>query len=216
MQRTPSQVSAVALLRPKLPIHLLIFFRCDKRIPNCLRCEKLQKPCPGYDKKRKFVDEGVGLRKKFQGPSDGESRLPEAGGQLGSFQAHPLTDSPTFSGGPSTHHTPNENRNEEVPPTSDPSTAAQPQGHWQASLPQAGAPVNMGGIVAPQFPPMQFTDNDPTFDQWFDSSFDPELFDIDPSAFYSRNNNSCGFIPNAPNIVDEVRSEALRDRRRNY
>ncbi|GAB7362119.1 hypothetical protein MBLNU230_g2146t2 [Neophaeotheca triangularis] len=68
----------------------------------------------------------------------------------------------------------------------------------------------MGGMS--EFPPMQFADNDATFDQWFDDSFDPELFDIDPSAFYSRNNNSCGFIPNAPNIVDEVdKSDMQRD-----
>lgn len=40
--------------------------QCDKTQPTCLRCEKLGKPCPGYDKKRKFVDEGVTLRKKYQ------------------------------------------------------------------------------------------------------------------------------------------------------
>ncbi|KAI7640527.1 hypothetical protein KC322_g20563, partial [Hortaea werneckii] len=44
--------------------------KCDKRQPTCLRCEKLGKPCPGYDKKRKFVDEGVTLRKKYQSTSD--------------------------------------------------------------------------------------------------------------------------------------------------
>ncbi|KAK0328857.1 hypothetical protein LTR82_000790 [Friedmanniomyces endolithicus] len=38
----------------------------DKRHPACARCEKFGQPCPGYDKKRKFVDEGISLRKKFQ------------------------------------------------------------------------------------------------------------------------------------------------------
>lgn len=51
--------------------------QCDKRQPTCQRCEKLGKPCPGYDKKRKFVDEGVSLRKKYQASTDqGESGEP--------------------------------------------------------------------------------------------------------------------------------------------
>lgn len=49
--------------------------KCDKRIPACLRCEKLGKPCPGYDKKRKFVDEGASLRKKYQRPDEEEQHV---------------------------------------------------------------------------------------------------------------------------------------------
>lgn len=36
------------------------------------------------------------------------------------------------------------------------------------------------------------------------SQFDPAWFDLEPDSFYGKNNNSCGFIPNLPNIVDEV------------
>lgn len=53
--------------------------QCDKRHPACFRCEKLGKPCPGYDKKRKFVDEGVTLRKKYQGDETGIRGSEETG-----------------------------------------------------------------------------------------------------------------------------------------
>jgi len=36
------------------------------------------------------------------------------------------------------------------------------------------------------------------------SQFDPDWFNLEPASFYGKNNNSCGFIPNLPNIVDEV------------
>jgi len=36
------------------------------------------------------------------------------------------------------------------------------------------------------------------------SQFDPAWFDLEPDSFYGKNNNSCGFIPDLPNIVDEV------------
>lgn len=56
--------------------------KCDKRQPACLRCEKLGKPCPGYDKKRKFVDEGASLRKKYQRPDDEEQHVRSNGERL--------------------------------------------------------------------------------------------------------------------------------------
>ena len=37
-----------------------------------------------------------------------------------------------------------------------------------------------------------------------DPSFDPEWFNLDPSVYYETGDNSCGFIPDLPNIVDEV------------
>lgn len=37
-----------------------------------------------------------------------------------------------------------------------------------------------------------------------DPSFDPEWFNLDPDSFYSTGLNSCGFIPEAQNIIDEV------------
>ncbi|KIW10308.1 hypothetical protein PV08_11270 [Exophiala spinifera] len=41
--------------------------KCDKRIPGCLRCEKLGRPCTGYDTERKFLDEGAKVRRKYDG-----------------------------------------------------------------------------------------------------------------------------------------------------
>ena len=42
---------------------------------------------------------------------------------------------------------------------------------------------------------------DPALDDiWNDATFDPAWFNIDPETYYSNNNNSCGFIPNAENI----------------
>jgi hypothetical protein len=41
--------------------------KCDKRLPLCLRCEKLGRPCSGYDLERKFLDEGVKVRRKYDG-----------------------------------------------------------------------------------------------------------------------------------------------------
>lgn len=44
-----------------------------------------------------------------------------------------------------------------------------------------------------------------------DPSFNPDWFNIDPSDYYGANNNSCGFIPNIPNIIDEVdRSDIMQ------
>ncbi|RVX68088.1 hypothetical protein B0A52_08227 [Exophiala mesophila] len=34
---------------------------------GCLRCEKLGRPCTGYDLERKFLDEGVKVRRKYDG-----------------------------------------------------------------------------------------------------------------------------------------------------
>ncbi|KAK4935134.1 hypothetical protein LTR10_023755 [Elasticomyces elasticus] len=41
--------------------------KCDKRLPGCLRCEKLGRPCTGYDTERKFLDEGIKVRRKYDG-----------------------------------------------------------------------------------------------------------------------------------------------------
>nr|POE90363.1 hypothetical protein CFP56_71088 [Quercus suber] len=41
-------------------------------------------------------------------------------------------------------------------------------------------------------------------ESWNETTFDPEWFDLEPDTFYSMGGNSCGFLPNLPNIVDEV------------
>lgn len=48
------------------------------------------------------------------------------------------------------------------------------------------------------------------------SQFDPAWFDLEPDSFYGKNNNSCGFIPNLPNIVDEVDKNDFRPSIENF
>lgn len=55
--------------------------------------------------------------------------------------------------------------------------------------------------------PMQLplADTDPMLDEmWKNQTFDPEFFDLQPDLYYSEAGNTCGFIPNIPEIVDEV------------
>jgi hypothetical protein len=44
---------------------------------------------------------------------------------------------------------------------------------------------------------------DTSMEMWNDSNYDPAWFNLDPTAYYAQNNNSCGFIPSA-HIIDEV------------
>jgi hypothetical protein len=61
---------------------------------------------------------------------------------------------------------------------------------------------NVGQIIPPAPSEM---DIDSMLNEVIDTSqFDPAWFDLEPDSFYGKNNNSCGFIPNLPNIVDEV------------
>jgi hypothetical protein len=50
-------------------------------------------------------------------------------------------------------------------------------------------------------PPLFPIPDDPL---WKDQTYDPEWFDLEPDQYYSLAGNTCGFIPNIPNIVDEV------------
>ncbi|EME42874.1 hypothetical protein DOTSEDRAFT_72349 [Dothistroma septosporum NZE10] len=189
--------------------------KCDKRQPTCLRCEKLGKPCPGYDKKRKFVDEGVTLRKKYQASSD----VP-----LGSEGAFALLQTGTdVLDGPSS----------KVPAPPDrtnnpPSTSAASSNQAVTSLPPdrfnslQPIPLGFGGTVNNGLPmvldptteallmddgPMQIplTDTDPTLDDlWKNEAFDPQFFDLEPDVYYATAGNTCGFLPDIPEIVDEV------------
>lgn len=56
-------------------------------------------------------------------------------------------------------------------------------------------------------PPLQIplTNDDLMLDElWTNENFDPEYFDLQPDAYYSAAGNTCGFLPNIPEIVDEV------------
>lgn len=39
---------------------------------------------------------------------------------------------------------------------------------------------------------------------WTNPWFDAQFFDLEPSVYYAQGNNSCGFVSEQPNIIDEV------------
>ncbi|KXL42457.1 hypothetical protein M433DRAFT_1199 [Acidomyces richmondensis BFW] len=200
--------------------------KCDKRQPSCLRCEKLGKPCPGYDKKRKFVDEGVSLRRKYQTPDDrrqggeqtspgqdfelsavlsesSDSRVPKADSLHGNQQ-----DSNTKVG-----EAPSSGRQAETS-----IGATRDSGHFGVA--DASKTVKPLGATSLDtftdpilFPEANFAlqsiQEGVPMELWNESIFDPAWFDLDPIAYYAQNNNSCGFIPQA-HIVDETDRSDLR------
>ncbi|QIW98446.1 hypothetical protein AMS68_003964 [Peltaster fructicola] len=146
--------------------------KCDKRHPNCFRCEKLGKPCPGYAKKRKFVDEGVTLRKKFEQSfkdSTSNALAQFIGEQTISFEDEP--------------------RNEVLPET-----------NTVSALPLSiTSNFDRALLAVPDL-----VDDHDELHAVDEAAFDPEWFNLEPAAFYDDLGNSCGFLPNVPNIVDEV------------
>lgn len=157
-----------------------------------MRCEKLGKPCPGYDKKRKFVDEGVSLRKKYQSVNDRPGSSSTATSPAQGAPSRPI-HIPQTSLGPvqedlSRLNEPISNSPGIVLPRIAPTLPADP-------------PVDGRTIVHPQLP---FTEAAVLDDSWQNESYDPEWFDLEPEKYYSLAGNTCGFIPNIPNIVDEV------------
>ncbi|KAM3417488.1 hypothetical protein BST61_g5732 [Cercospora zeina] len=173
--------------------------KCDKTQPTCRRCEKLGKPCPGYDKKRKFVDEGVTLRKKYQG----------AGPQTA---AAPAIAMPSTSSG--VRGTPGKTPPSPAPPTWSfatpdhalraPRTGASPTVLPHLPIPTVEPAADAMLLAQPPMP-MAFTTDDAVLDDlWNTQHFDPQFFDLQPDAYYSAAGNTCGFLPNIPEIVDEV------------
>lgn len=74
---------------------------------------------------------------------------------------------------------------------------------FQCSAPNTGFPSS---TVVHQIPPLSSgIDIDNMLNEDLDpTKFDPAWFNLEPDSFYGKNNNSCGFIPNLPDIVDEV------------
>lgn len=66
-------------------------------------------------------------------------------------------------------------------------------------------PVTEAMLLADTPAQIPLTDTDPMLDEmWKTQTFDPEFFDLQPDAYYSAAGNTCGFLPNVPEIVDEV------------
>jgi hypothetical protein len=53
-------------------------------------------------------------------------------------------------------------------------------------------------------PRLLVTDESVLDETWQPETYDPEYFDLIPEKYYSLAGNTCGFLPNIPNIVDEV------------
>lgn len=75
----------------------------------------------------------------------------------------------------------------------------------------------IGTAPVPAVDPVLFPDGtaqlaaDPFTNLFDDPNIDPAWFNIEPDVFFGELGHSCGFIPSAPNIVDEVdKSEAMQ------
>ncbi|KAH9822731.1 Fungal specific transcription factor domain [Teratosphaeria destructans] len=207
--------------------------KCDKTQPACRRCEKLGKPCSGYDKKRKFVDEGVSLRRKFQHSTEQTGSGPSSQfirPDLGTFttQSGQRNQSAAPSPFASILNPPTEYPRQDLqqdPYLPDAPSYARPKlgsiGNVVRASPTLAGPLEASGLASTPGVPCVDNIADPTLfpetnyaiqafsgggtsvDVWDESTFDPAWFDLDPQAYYAQNNNSCGFIPNA-HIIDEV------------
>lgn len=220
--------------------HAHTCWQCDKTQPTCLRCEKLGKPCPGYDKKRKFVDEGVTLRKKYQGSNDRPSsdekaaaspvsnnlarkchstnwpqRLYQATVQASSSNnsAQPDVRSPatTVAGAIPLGASPLAQPPSTLPAFDAFNNSILAQRNSTTSGLSHGLPTTSLDPATEAMlladPPVQIplTNDDTMLDAlWKNDNFDPEFFDLQPDAYYSAAGNTCGFLPNIPEIVDEV------------
>ncbi|KAI6793075.1 hypothetical protein KC361_g6385 [Hortaea werneckii] len=204
--------------------------KCDKRQPTCLRCEKLGKPCPGYDKKRKFVDEGVSLRRKYQSTSD-RVASGEAASDATSDHDAVSSNTPAFSvHGYSPSQASQRQRAsskaisvpEEAPSSqprlgsvgdivaSNPTLTGPIEARTKSTAPSLD-PVNEQPVLFPEanFALQGIQDDAAHGEFWDGGNYDPAWFNIEPELYYGNNNNSCGFIPNA-HIIDEVDRNDLR------
>jgi len=161
-----------------------------------------------YDKKRKFVDEGVSLRKKFQSGPDGESEDATA-----SLQVEIMPTSAQLSVPETEHH-------EDMPAILPQTSAIQEQ---QSRLP----PSNVEGMLprvndvlassttadiynvnhhitklydtADQIHTLMDQEQIGPLDLPLDGlldipEYDPTWFNIDPEIYYDNNTNSCGSV----------------------
>ena len=201
---------------------------------------------PGYDKKRKFVDEGVTLRKKYHlddADEAGSSVFQNVSDSVFIAQADSNQEQQTTQSFNGTASTPNFNSVRS--PGSvlgsiqnvGPQHAASPafsvsalagtdgmafNGHRVAGMNIANllsAPISTtDDLVNPLLLPtssyaIPTVEADDLIDNlWAEPVIDPDWFNIEPDEFYSNGNNSCGFIPNLPSIVDEVDKKDLNSR----
>ncbi|KAK3067324.1 hypothetical protein LTR53_015884 [Teratosphaeriaceae sp. CCFEE 6253] len=196
--------------------------KCDKRQPACLRCEKLGKSCPGYEKKRKFVDEGVSLRKKYQAASPERSSgedVPVNGddsqtatGELPDGQSLPRSRTAPF-GQSIDLLAPLGQRALGLAQTGDQLASVDAGNSILESLRQPLPTASLSAVdtilhreldlAAPLAPDGLPLDNLLEVFPFDDTTYDPAWFNLDPDIFYDNQTHSCGFIPDA-SIVDEV------------
>ncbi|KAK0814146.1 hypothetical protein LTR75_004315 [Friedmanniomyces endolithicus] len=161
----------------------------DKRHPACARCEKFGQPCPGYDKKRKFVDEGISLRKKFQRASPRGSGDEHDREDITERDPHDVKIQNWLHGLTPAAYIP-------TLVLSKPTIHVQSMTSTQRNAPEWTLCSH------------HYLSNNKLTSFWnintfVEGPFDPEWFDLNPDIYYANQNNSCGFIPNA-HIVDEV------------
>ncbi len=83
-----------------------------------------------------------------------------------------------------------------------------PKAGWNINNTNSFSLFNAVDITSSQtgtMPDLQPTDMNKAIDDILnDPSFDPAWFNLDPTDYYSSVGNSCGFLSDIPNIIDEV------------
>ena len=73
--------------------------------------------------------------------------------------------------------------------------------------PSVSSNLNHVAQQIPAIDPVLFPEqaaSDPLAELFNDPAIDPAWFNIEPDVFFGELGHSCGFIPSAPNIVDDV------------
>ncbi|KAJ6446594.1 N-terminal fungal transcription regulatory domain-containing protein [Purpureocillium lavendulum] len=170
--------------------------KCDKRQPGCARCEKSAQPCPGYNRVRKFLDEGENLRHKIAKATT--SRRSDASSSSVPRDVPPeetpvsvKQDSPkasiTASHRPRTDDTNGAGIDPAIIHGHSPLAGGQPKPEDISSL--AFQPAASLAMITPR----SFSDLD----------FDAAYFDIDPQVYYADPINCCLLIPDASQADDD-------------
>ncbi|OAQ84769.1 alpha beta hydrolase fold family [Purpureocillium lilacinum] len=170
--------------------------KCDKRQPGCARCEKSAQPCPGYNRVRKFLDEGENLRHKIA-KGTGSRRSDSSSASVvrdstpakaaGSVkQASPKTP---FVASPRSRTDDTNGAGIDPAIIHEHSPLAGGQSKPEDVYPLNVHPASSIAMITPR----SFSDLD----------FDAAYFDIDPQVYYADPINCCLLIPDASQADDD-------------
>ncbi|UNI14095.1 hypothetical protein JDV02_000767 [Purpureocillium takamizusanense] len=170
--------------------------KCDKRQPGCARCEKSAQPCPGYNRVRKFLDEGENLRHKIaKGTNSRRSESSTASVVRNGTPVHASSSVKQDSPKPPSVPSPR-------PRTDDTNGAGIDPALIHGYSPLAGGqpkPEDVYPLNVHPTPPIAMI-TPPSFS---DLDFEAAYFDIDPQVYYADPINCCLLIPDASHADDD-------------